>query len=159
MVFLGMSLPPKYDAGHWNLLWTGFDAGLACVLGYAAWAAWFRRQIVASTAIVAAVLLICDAWFDVITSLGHTDQWLTLLTAFGGELPLAAYFLWLYRRIVLNTLAAFHELLGDGPPPRRLHEAQILALPTRLPPMSAAIESSVSPTEHTSRMPDGGKAL
>ena len=66
--------PAKYNAGHWNLLWAGFDIGLLCVLGYAAWAAWFRRQILAATAIVAGTLLLCDAWFDVITSMGHRDQ-------------------------------------------------------------------------------------
>jgi len=130
-VFLGLTLPPKYDAGHWNLLWIGFDVGLLCVVGYAAWAAWFRRQILASTAIVAGTLLLCDAWFDIITSIGHRDQWLTLLTGLGGELPLAVFFFWLYRHIVLNTLAAFHQQLGDGPPPRRLREAQILRLTTR----------------------------
>lgn len=27
-VFLGLSLPGKYDAGHWSLLWTGFDVVL-----------------------------------------------------------------------------------------------------------------------------------
>jgi hypothetical protein len=127
-IFLGLTLPPKYNAGHWNLLWTGFDIGLLCVLGYAAWAAWFRRQILAATAIVAGTLLLCDAWFDVITSIGHRDQWLTLLTGFGGELPLAVFFFWLYRRIVLNTLAAFHQLIGNEPPPRRLRDARILRL-------------------------------
>ena len=132
-VLLGLTLPPKYDAGHWNVLWTGFDVGLLFVLGYAAWAAWFRRQILASIAIVAGTLLLCDAWFDIITSIGHRDQWLTLLTGFGGELPLALFFFWLYRRIVLDTLAAFHELLGDGPPPRRLRDAGIFRLSTRPP--------------------------
>jgi len=91
-VLLGLTLPPKYDAGHWNVLWTGFDVGLLFVLGYAAWAAWFR-----------------------------------------GELPLAVFFFWLYRRIVLNTLAVFHQLLGDGPPPRRLRDAGIFRLSTRPP--------------------------
>jgi hypothetical protein len=138
VAFLGATLPPRYDAGHWNLLWVGFDVALVCVLGYAAWAAWFRRQILGSTTLVAGTLLLCDAWFDVITSIGHRDQWLTLLTAVGGELPLAFFFFWLYRRIVLSTLAIFHELLGDGPSPRRLREAQILFLPTRPPPASAA---------------------
>jgi hypothetical protein len=130
-IFLGLSLPPKYDAGHWNLLWTGFDVGLFCVLGYAAWAAWFRRQILAATAIVAGTLLLCDAWFDIITSIGHRDQWLTLLTGFGGELPLALFFFWLYRRIVLTTLVSFYRLVGDEPPPRRLRDARILRLPAR----------------------------
>jgi hypothetical protein len=132
-VFLGLSLPPKYDAGHWNLLWTGFDVALIFVLGYAAWAAWFRRQILATTAVVGGTLLLCDAWFDIITSLGRRDQWVTLLTGVGVELPLGLFFLWLYRRIVLGTLAAFHQLVGDGPPPRRLHDAPILGLPTRGP--------------------------
>jgi len=127
-IFLGLSLPPKYDAGHWNLLWTGFDVALFCVLGYAAWAAWFRRQILAATAIVAGTLLLCDAWFDIITSIGHRDQWLTLLTGLGGELPLALFFFWLYRRIVLTTLVSFYRLLGEDPPPRRLRDARILRL-------------------------------
>jgi hypothetical protein len=129
-VFLGITLPPKYDAGHWNLLWTGFDGGLFLVLGYAAWAAWFRRQVLATTAIVAGTLLLCDAWFDIITSIGHRDQWLTLLTGLAGELPLALFFFWLYRRIVLNTLTAFHQRLGSEPPPRRLRDAKILRIST-----------------------------
>ena len=130
-VFLGFSLPPRYDAGHWDLLWTGFDVGLICVLSYAAWAAWFHRQIVATTAIVAGTLLLCDAWFDIITSLGHDDQWVTLLTGLAGELPLALFFFWLYRRIVLASLVTFHERLGDGPAPQRLRDAQVLFLTPR----------------------------
>lgn len=138
-VFLGLSLPPKYDAGHWNLLWTGFDVGLICVLGYAAWAAWFHRQVIATTAIVAGTLLLCDAWFDIITSLGHGDQWVTLLTGLGGELPLAIFFIWLYRRIVLASLATIHQRLGDGPAPRRLREAQIMFLSPRSATASAVV--------------------
>ena len=140
-IFLGLTLPRKYDAGHWDLLWTGFDVGLFCVLGYAAWAAWFRRQVLATTAIVAGTLLLCDAWFDVITSIGHRDQWLTLVTGFGGELPLAVFFFWLYRRIVLGTLGAFHQLLGDESPPRRLRDVVIIRLATGL----EAAEEVVTP--------------
>ncbi len=132
-VFLVLSLPPKYDAGHWNLLWTGFDVGLIIVLGYAAWAAWFRRQVLATTAIVAGTLLLCDAWFDIVTSIGRPDQWVTLLTGFGVELPLAVFFLWLYRRIVLGTLAALHQLANDEPAPRHLREAHLLFLSPRVP--------------------------
>jgi hypothetical protein len=151
-IFLGMTLPRKYDAGHWDLLWTGFDIGLFCVLGYAAWAAWFRRQVLATTAIVAGTLLLCDAWFDIITSIGHRDQWLTLLTGLGGELPLAVFFFWLYRRIVLSTLATFHQLLGYELPPRRLRDVEILRLPTR-PEAHEAVtlaESEEPLTEHWS---------
>jgi hypothetical protein len=138
-VFLGLSLPPKYDAGHWNLLWTGFDVGLIIVLGYAAWAAWFRRQILATTAIVAGTLLLCDAWFDIVTSIGRPDEWVTLLTGFAVELPLAVFFLWLYRRIVLGTLAALHRLAGDEPAPRHLREAHMLQLSPRVQTASAKV--------------------
>ncbi len=129
-VFLGLTLPPKYDAGHWDLLWTGFDIGLFCVLAYGAWAAWFRRQILATTAVVAGTLLLCDAWFDIVTSIGHRDQWLTLLTGLAGELPLAVFFFWLYRRVVLTTLTALHRRIGNEPPPRRLRDARIIRIPT-----------------------------
>ena len=132
-VFLAVSLPPKYDAGHWNLLWTGFDVALIVVLGYAAWAAWFRRQVLATTAIVAGTLLLCDAWFDIVTSIGRPDEWVTLLTGFGLELPLAVFFLWLYRRIVLGTLAALHRSAGDEPAPRHLREAHMLLLSPPVP--------------------------
>jgi len=124
-VFLGLTLPTRYVAGHWDLLWTGFDIGLLCVLAYGAWAAWFRRQVLATTAVVAGTLLLCDAWFDIVTSIGHRDQWLTLLTGLAGELPLAVFFFWLYRRIVLATLAELHRRIGNDPPPRRLRDARI----------------------------------
>jgi hypothetical protein len=130
-IYLGFSLPPKYHAGHWALLWTGFDVALICVLAYASWAAWFQRQIIATTALVAGVLLLCDAWFDIVTSYGHGDEWMTLLTGFGGEIPLGLLFLWLYRRIVLATLAAYHARIGDGPAPRRLRDAHVMFLDSR----------------------------
>ena len=127
-VFLGLSLPGKYDAGHWSLLWTGFDVVLLSVLAYAGWAAWFRRQILATTAIVAGTLLLCDAWFDIITSIGNSDEGISLVTGFGAEIPLAVFFLALYRHIILRTLEALHLRLDEGPPPRRLRDAQILYL-------------------------------
>lgn len=126
---LALTLPPKYHAGHWDLLWVGFDAALIAVLALASWAAWFGRQILAAVSLVAGTLLLCDAWFDIITSIGHRDEWVTLLTGLGGEIPLALFFFWLYRRIVLNTLAVVHEELDDGPAPRRLREAELLFLP------------------------------
>jgi hypothetical protein len=126
-VFLGLTLPPKYDAGHWRLLWTGFDAALIAVLLLAAWATWYRRQILAAIAMVAGTLLFCDAWFDMVTSFGHRDQWLTLLTGFGVELPLGVFFFWLYRRIALTTMSVLHHDTGV-PRPRRLRDFQIVQL-------------------------------
>jgi len=102
-VFLGLTLPPKYDARNWGVLWTGFDAALIFVLLFAAWAARFRRRILATITNVAGTLLICDAWFDMVSSFGNRDDWLTLLTGFGGEMPLGVFFLWLSHREVMNS--------------------------------------------------------
>ena len=54
--------------------------------------------------IVSATLLVCDAWFDVATSLGTKDEVVTLVTAFGIELPLALYFALLTRRVMVTTI-------------------------------------------------------
>jgi hypothetical protein len=111
-VIVGLSLPPEYDVGHWNLAWIGLDTGLPCIRGYAARAARaarFRRRILASTAFIAGTLLPCDASFGIITSIGRCDQWPTLLTGFGDDLPPAVFSFRPYRRIDPNNLAAFHQ--------------------------------------------------
>jgi hypothetical protein len=127
-VFLSLTLPPKYDAGHWRLLWTGFDAALMAVLLLAAWAAWYRRQILAAIAMVAGTLLFCDAWFDMVTSFGHRDEWLTLLTGFGVEMPLGIFFFWLYRRIAMTTMSVLNHDPSEFPLRRKLRDFQIVEM-------------------------------
>lgn len=70
---------------------------------------------------------------------------MTLLTGFGGKLPLAVFFIWLYWRIVLASLATYHQRLGDGRGPGRLRDAQVLFLATGSPPSPGA--SAVRPPE------------
>lgn len=127
-VFLGLTLPLKYHASHWRLLWTGFDVALITVLLLSAWAAWYRRQILAALAVVAGTLLFCDAWFDMVTSFGHRDDWRTLLTGFGAELPLGTFFFWLYRRVTLATMTAQHRDSGEGDNPTRLRDFPIVQM-------------------------------
>lgn len=93
-VLLGLSVPPRHGAGHWNLLWISVDVGLIFVLSYAAWVAWFHRPINPSTFIVAGMLLLLEAWFNGTTSLGHRDRWIPLLIALAGEVPLTVVFFW-----------------------------------------------------------------
>lgn len=125
-VHLALTLPSVHDARHWDVAWVGFDAALIAVLAATAWAAWFRRQILVATALVAATLLVCDAWFDVATSLDTPDQTVTLATALLAELPLAGFLFWLARRIMLRTVAAFPMQLGDGQVTHRLRRAPLL---------------------------------
>lgn len=159
-VFLAFTLPDRYQAGNWNVVWVGFDVALVTVLGYTAWAAWFRRQVMAATLLVAATLLLCDAWFDVLTSLGSPRGWISIVTALGGELPLAVSFLCLYHRIVLQTITELRRQAGDSNAPRRLRDVEVLVLhdqriePHAEVPFDPATRSPAAPSSTgASRMP------
>ncbi|HXW35126.1 MAG TPA: hypothetical protein VEJ87_11150 [Acidimicrobiales bacterium] len=121
-VFLALTLPKRYDVHDWTLLWTGFDVLLCLVLAEFARSAWMRRQVAVATAIVAGTLLVCDAWFDFVTSWGNPDHWVSIVTAVFGELPLAAFMFWIAYRVMTRAVAAFHALSGaEGMPPSIFH--------------------------------------
>ena len=97
-------LPDHHTAKHWNLAWAGFDIGLCVALGVTAWCALRERALLIIALVVSATLLVCDAWFDVVTSIGTDDQMMTLLTALAIELPLAFYFALLTRRVLVTAI-------------------------------------------------------
>ncbi len=138
-VFLGYTLPRRYEAGHWSLLWIGFDVILCVVLSAFAWLTWKRRQLMLVTAIIAGTLLFCDAWFDVITSWGNRDHWVTVITALFAELPLAALMFWLAYRAIRRSLAAYYAVIGQGEPAPSLLRAPALYLPTETDPTEDAL--------------------
>ena len=97
-------LPNRHTTDHWNVAWTGFDVLLAIALGVTAWSALRERAMLIVGLIVSSALLVCDAWFDVATSIGTDDQMLTLFTALFIELPLAFYFALLTRRVLVTAI-------------------------------------------------------
>jgi hypothetical protein len=88
-IALGQMLPSRHVANHWDAAWTGFDFILACSLLATAYAALRRRDLLRGLAAVSGTLLLCDAWFDVLTSSPGTDLEVAILLAVLGELPLA----------------------------------------------------------------------
>jgi len=126
-VYLAFSLPDNFSAQHWSIAWVGFDIALIAVLSFATWAAYYQKQILVAAAIVAATLLICDAWFDVIMSLGTKDELITIATALLIEIPIATFFILLARRIMRRTLAMIQKLNGDNRKPIRIHEANLVS--------------------------------
>ena len=68
-----------------------------------AWCALRERALLIVGLIVSSTLLVCDAWFDVATSLDTADEAVTLVTALVIELPLAAYFALLAYRYLRTT--------------------------------------------------------
>ena len=86
-------LPDHHTAKHWNLAWAGFDiAALPRARRHRVVRAARARPAASSALIVSSTLLVCDAWFDVATSLDTADEAVTLVTALAIELPLALYF-------------------------------------------------------------------
>lgn len=112
-------LPERHVIEHWATAWTGFDLVLAALLGATAWAAFAGRQIIVPILVATATMLACDAWFDVVTSWGTDDAWLSILTGAVVEVPLALSFLVLARRLVLAATAAVRPST-DGLPLRRI---------------------------------------
>jgi hypothetical protein len=93
------SLPDHYTANHWAIAWTGFDVGLGLALAGTAIAVLRRSAFAELVATVTGTLLVCDAWFDVLTSRGTTDVVQAGLSALFVELPLAGLCFWAARNI------------------------------------------------------------
>jgi hypothetical protein len=67
-VYLAITLPDKYIAHNWPATWVGFDVLLLIFIATTALLGLLRRQLLILTAFTTGILLICDAWFDVMTS-------------------------------------------------------------------------------------------
>lgn len=95
-VYLGFSLPDRVVSRHWDVAWVGFDVALLLALLATGWTAYRRSTWLVSAATAAATLVLCDAWFDVLTSHGG-ELAAALAEAALVELPLAGLCLYIAR--------------------------------------------------------------
>ncbi|HUO38917.1 MAG TPA: hypothetical protein VMU34_14265 [Mycobacterium sp.] len=119
IVYLGFTLPENYVAQNWPATWMGFDCLLIAFMAATAVLGWLRRQLVLLTAFTTGVLLICDAWFDILTAGQGRDLIVPVLTAALGELPLAVIMITGAVRI-LQLTAIRLWFLNPGTPLWRL---------------------------------------
>jgi hypothetical protein len=121
-IYLAASLPRRTVTSHWRAAWVGFDILLIVSLAATAYLGWRVRQMVVVGLLTTAVLLICDAWFDVMLTSG-TDRWVSLAMALLVELPLAVLFLVAARGLFTAT-AEFMWVAtgrqGSAPPLHRM---------------------------------------
>ena len=117
-VYLSFSLPANYVAHNWPATWIGFDCLLIAFMVATAVLGWLRRQLVVLAAFTTGVLLISDAWFDVLTA-GPRQLWMSVLTAALINLPLAALLITGAVRI-LRLTATRLWFLDPGTPAWRL---------------------------------------
>jgi hypothetical protein len=88
-VGLALTLPRRYVVGTWMITWTGFDVVLIGCFSVTAWAFWKQRQVAVQAATVTSVLLLCDAWFDLLTAHRGGDLLVSTMAALFGEIPMA----------------------------------------------------------------------
>ena len=98
IVFLAITLPANYVA-------LGFDVLLVAFMVTTGVLVFLRRRLVLLTAFTTGVLLICDAWFDVMTA-GTHNLWVSALTATLVELPLAIILITIALRILRLTVTS-----------------------------------------------------
>jgi hypothetical protein len=94
VVYLGFSLPTRQVSSHYDVAWVGFDVLELIALGATGYFALRRSRYLALASASAATLLVCDAWFDVLTSPRHQILGAVILAAV-IELPLAGVCGWL----------------------------------------------------------------
>jgi hypothetical protein len=103
LVYLYVTLPDRYEAHNWTVTWVGFDILLVGFMLATAVLGYLRRQLLMLAAFTTGVLLICDAWFDLMTA-GPDDRWLSLVTAVGVEVPLGIFMITGAQRIMRLTM-------------------------------------------------------
>jgi hypothetical protein len=104
IVYLAATLPEKYVAHNWTATWVGFDVLLVMFMTATAVLGYLRRQLLILAAFTTGVLLVCDAWFDLMTA-APADKWVSVLTATLGELPLSILLISGALRILRLTAA------------------------------------------------------
>jgi hypothetical protein len=121
---LAFTLPDHHGTNHYNLAWTGFDVVLAASLIATAVGTARRANWLQSIAAIAAALLVCDAWFDVLSSTTRSELVISLTLAAFVELPVAAACIFVSRHAEetadrARRYAAYVRRRGGGD--RRLH--------------------------------------
>jgi hypothetical protein len=112
-VMLALTLPAQYHVHTWRVTWVGFDALLLAAMASTVYFGWRRRAVVIP-ALTTAVLLVCDAWFDVSLDFGTPDVWTSAALAAFVELPLAAFLVHRVHSLVQPVLRVLRDLDGQG---------------------------------------------
>jgi hypothetical protein len=132
-LWLTFTLPARHVTDRYDLAWVGFDIALAAAFGATAWAALGRMPMLVPLAAATGTMLVCDAWFDVVTSHTGGEMVEAVLEAAFAELPLAALCAWIvldverFQRTVdrlrrptpAARRAALRAMTNDAPAERR----------------------------------------
>ena len=115
--YLSITLPSEHQSAHWDVVWPGLDVGIA--LAVAATVIGLVRLSVHLPvfASIAGTLLVCDAWFDTLTSRPGSELAWAALEALVAELPLAAFCFWI--AVDVEAVAVARRFVKASRPPGR----------------------------------------
>ena len=121
--YLIVTLPRDYTANHWRVAWGGFDIGLGVAMVATAFAVARRSPFAEVAAAVTGTLLVCDAWFDVVTARTTSELVQAGLEAALVEIPLAILCFWMASNLaraveVARPVPAQGRLSRRRQPPR-----------------------------------------
>ena len=129
---LFVTLPRHYGANHWRFAWGGFDVALALGLAATAVTALRRSPVSEIAATITGTLLVCDAWFDVLTSHGTSAIAQATGEAIFVELPVAAVCFWIARNVAhaMEIAAPYLRAAGFTVEDRKLVPPSGLEVPS-----------------------------
>src|SRR5947209_6968435 len=123
-IWLSTSLSPHHETTRWDLAWSGFDTGLAVLFILTAIAAYRRSPWVGALAAATGMMLVTDAWFDVVLE-SHADELRSsVMLAVFAELPTAAFCFW----IALRTERFLERALHLSPARERAPEGDLVGV-------------------------------
>ncbi|HTO24677.1 MAG TPA: hypothetical protein VMJ49_02175, partial [Gaiellaceae bacterium] len=73
-LWLTFSLPRQRVADNYDLAWVGFDIALLLAFGATSLAAWHGSRWLVPLAAATGTMLLCDAWFDIVTAPGAEER-------------------------------------------------------------------------------------
>lgn len=88
-LYLTYSLPSRQVTPHYDLAWVGFDVALLTAFALTAFFVIRSSRWLVPAAATTATMLLCDAWFDIVTSGGPSERLDALLQAGFAEIPLS----------------------------------------------------------------------
>ncbi|MBV9594709.1 MAG: hypothetical protein JO147_13050 [Actinobacteria bacterium] len=106
-IWLTIRIPDDRKAHHLKLVWAGLDVFERCAVAATAWTVWRRSQWTVVAGAVTGGVLLCDAWFNIMTEVGTAQ--VSALAMRLVELPIAA------AALVMGnpTRLLRRQLLGD----------------------------------------------
>jgi hypothetical protein len=114
--YLSVTLPSEHRSAHWDIVWPGLDVGIALAIAGTVVALVRCSAYLPIVATVAGTLLLCDAWFDTLTSNAGNELAMATFEAVAAEVPLALFCFWL--AVDAESLAAARRFVGRPQPSR-----------------------------------------